>query len=97
MGEMCCHKDKGWKAVEIPVGGDETTIPVSGLYQVRVINQGEVSLKVGSAEITPGNCMAFGIDWLPCAENLNCEWSEESGLKRAIVTGVRIIPFCCEP
>lgn len=96
MCALCCNKDKGWKQVEIPIGAEDTTIPTSGLFQLRAVNQGEVTLKIGSAEITPGNCMSFGLDWLPCGENLNCEWVEESGQKKAMITGVRIIQYCCE-
>ncbi len=96
MQDCCCHKDKGWKFVEIPIGADDTSIPVEGLYNLKAVNQGDVTLKIGSLEITPGTCLSLGIDWLPCAQALNCEWNDEAGSKKAVITGVSLIQFCCE-
>lgn len=94
--QACCQKDKGWKLVELPVGADDTSVPTEGLYNLRVVNQGDVTLKIQSIEVTPGNCMSLGIDWLPCAQALNCEWSDESGQKKAVVIGASVIDFCCD-
>jgi hypothetical protein len=97
MSLNCCHKDKGWKAVELHVGADDTTIPVEGLYQIRIINQGEVGLKIGTVQVDPGTCMSFGLDWLPCATTLDCQWNEsETGQKKVTISAVKIIEYCCE-
>lgn len=97
MKGTCCHKDRGWKAVELNVGADDSTIPTEGLYQIRVVNQGDVGLKIGMVQVDPGTCLSIGIDWLPCAAPLDCSWNEEeNGQKKATITAVRIIQYCCE-
>lgn len=97
MSSACCHKDKGWKPVELFIGENESTIPTEGLYQIRVINQGDVTLKVGTMRVEPGNCIPMGIDWLPCATAMDCEWIEsETGQRKALVTAVKIVEYYCE-
>lgn len=92
----CCHKDKGWKHVEISIGADETTVPCEGLYNTRLHNDGEVSLFLGKLEVAPGTCMPLGLDWLPCAKNIDIRFADENGTKRAFLTGVQVINYCCE-
>lgn len=94
MNPQCCMNNKGWKIVVLNINENNNIILCQGFYNVRVVNSGNVSARIGNMEITPGNCVNLGIDWLPCAENIDFTWMEETGDKNLTVTACQIVEYC---
>lgn len=90
--------DKGWTFFCQNINGQEESFSCKGLYNIRVKNTGEVSLKIDNTlEIPPGSCEPIGLDWLPCAmDQINFNWVDEAGLRSLTLTGIKIIDYCCE-